>query len=205
MPSSIVRAIRNLTMPNTNRCKPERSATGTGSRILVFVLGILMLTGCKSIEFSDGIVPIEANKMIQPLLGTYVGKFNGRSGKLTIQMDSQNRPYLTFLSNKGSSDLFTDSCKTSVGHIEKAELGGSKKNPQVKVVYFEFDPGTCSSGIKGRQLRIAIQTENSKVDLELEIYRDTVMAPDPTCDGDFVHCFGKDVPTNTYYTGFFYK
>ncbi len=134
-------------------------------QLVLSFLGLLTLAGCGNsrINFVDGVVPVEVQKQIGPVLGTYNGSFEQKPFIFTLVVDTLNRGQLAA---DPSTPMLLPECQTSVGAIEWAQV--EKKSG---VLSFSFQPNLCQLEIKGRSVEVFGNFASSSSKLNLRIFK----------------------------------
>ncbi len=135
--------------------------------VLLFVL-MGFTVGCKDITTSDGRVPKEYIEMAKPYMGTFVGQFEKVPTQLSLSMDDTGYVRLS-AANANGSDILGENCNSKIGSMKVISVSGSKQNPKVNRVEFNFDPNKCP--IMGRS--IVLEFDQSAVQARILHHTDT--------------------------------
>ena len=135
---------------------------------ILSAVSALILSACDDVEIEDGKVPQKYVQQVQPYLGHYVGRIEGKYTEITIGMNG-NVPYLITKNNEGG-DITGTNCGSKVGKLVSVavdDLGGGRY--QLKRASFDLDPGLCM--IEGTTVDLKI---HSTTEFDLAILdRDT--------------------------------
>jgi hypothetical protein len=134
------------------------------TKLILSLLFLLTLAGCKSVTFENGEVPSAYLSYAKKLEGTYRGSFNGVSTDLIFEING-NRPTLRAL-NGQRNDLLSDKCQSSIGQILSAEISGSGSSAKIKTAVFKFNPNNCIS-IEGDDLSLSLDSSQTKASVSI--------------------------------------
>ncbi len=134
---------------------------------LPLLLFSILLSGCKSIEISNGEVPNQFLAAAKKMEGVYRGKFNGVNGDLIVSFEG-NRPVVTY-KNKNGRDLLNNHCESEIGLLREIQVKDEDKNPRIDSAIFDFNPGACSLLVDGRSLRIDLKEKDGGLRLNLSL------------------------------------
>lgn len=99
---------------------------------------------------------------------TYVGKFNGVAGVLTLQ--AANQTYTASFTGNNGQKGFLKGCESSVGRLLKYK----EKNGVLRQLLFAFNPNYCVS-VQGRDVQMDFK--NSKVEVSILSHTEQYQPP----------------------------
>lgn len=138
------------------------------SQMLIAILGVsLALTACKSVKIENGQIPNEYLSEAKKFEGVYKGKFNGVPGELKVSFEG-NKPILSFRDANGNLDFIAVHCKSQIGLLKAAYLGG-RNDRELTGASFGFSPGACRN-IIGNSIELSFDRAN-KINASIEADR----------------------------------
>jgi hypothetical protein len=157
------------------------------SRILKFsvlswaVIGIL--SGCESeVEITDGEIPAQYLKVAQSHTGTYVGKFNGVPGELTLSL--QGRRAVLSYKNQFGSDLVDPSCQSIIGDLLKVGVEGQDaSNFELKSARFAFSANRCFPSVEGKEVVLSFSEKSGQRRIDVSLVRRSQLEQNCRWDG----------------------
>ena len=131
------------------------------------VAGILLLSGCKTIEIENGEIPSEYLTVAQQFVGDYEGRFNGFAGTMSLALQG-NKMILSY-ANEFGDDILDPRCETEIGDLKEIEASGSEEKPEIDGAVFEFFPNLCNTRVEGAYLYLAINKKDDQIKIGVRL------------------------------------
>lgn len=131
-------------------------------------LVLAFAVGCKEISTSDGRIPQEYIEMAKPYMGNYVGQFEKVPTQLSLSMDGTGYVQLSV-----DGDLLGAGCDSKIGSLKTVSVSGTKANPKVERVEFNFDSSKCPVLGKELVLEFSPAGVNARILKNIDFKHDT--------------------------------
>jgi hypothetical protein len=134
------------------------------------VVSFAGLVACEDIKIKNGEIPENHVGVVNELMGTYRGSFDGVPATIEIRMNG-NKPEVRYRSQLGT-DVLHPSCQSKIGDLSQIRVGTKDGQPVLYDAHFSFDAGQCWSSVRGRFLTLSFYKRKGRQHVDMSVLKE---------------------------------